>query len=149
MAGSKFGKMVAIGALAGAVISMFDKGTRASMASSAKKLGADVKYYAKNPDILKWKIQDQTDKYKALYSQFSSDKEYLTDKAAELKELTPTVKGLVDDTKSAFTESKDMLVQAKDEYKDIATKPPQGTDETFVPEKAYEDGSVDGDAAKN
>ncbi|MET3576280.1 YtxH domain-containing protein [Bhargavaea ullalensis] len=149
MAGSKFGKMVAIGALAGAVISMFDRNTRNSMMSSAKKLGADVRYYAKNPDILQWKVRDQVDKYKALADQFSSDKQYLTDKAAELKELTPTVKGLVEDTKEAFTDSKDMIMQAKDEYKDIASKPLEGTDKTFVPEKAYEDGSVDGEAAKN
>ncbi|SIT93140.1 hypothetical protein [Edaphobacillus lindanitolerans] len=149
MAGSKFGKMVALGALAGAVISMFDRNTRESMMGTAKKLGADMRYYAKNPDILQWKVQEQMNKYRALSDQFSSDKQYLVEKANELKELTPTVKSLVEDTKEAFTDSKDMIVQAKGEYKDIAKKPMQGTDETFVPEQAYQDGTVDENGAKN
>lgn len=151
MAGSKFGKLVLIGALAGAVVSMFDKTTRSEMSRRAKGLGDDAKYYMKNPDVLRWKIQDKSDKLKALYEQFDSDKQYLQSKAAELKQLTPTVKTLVDDTKTAFVDSKDAVMEAKDDYKQMASEAIKGghpgTDETFVPDEAYAEGQVDGGAA--
>lgn len=150
MAGSKFGKMVLIGALTGAVISMFDKTTRSEMSRRAKGLGEDAKYYMKNPDVLRWKLQDKSDKLKALYEQFDSDKQYLQSKASELKQLTPTVKTLVEDTKTAFVDSKDAVMEAKDDYKQMASEAIKGghpgTDETFVPEEAYAEGQVDGGA---
>jgi gas vesicle protein len=150
MAGSKFGKMVLIGALTGAVISMFDRTTRSEMSRRAMGLGEDAKYYMKNPDVLRWKIQDKSDKLKALYEQFDSDKQYLQSKASELKQLTPTVKTLVEDTKTAFVDSKDTVMEAKDDYKQMATEAFKnnhpGTDQTFVPEEAYAEGQVDGGA---
>ena len=112
MSESKLGKFIVIGALAGAVISLCDRATREHVTYKSKSFFYDMRYYSKNPDVVKSKIQVQAEKYQSLYEQIANDATYFKSKVDELKELSPQVKELVVDTKDAFTD-------AKDDYKSI------------------------------
>lgn len=109
---NKLGKFIFYGAIVGACISLLDRNTRADLKHRTTQLSSDVKFYSKNTDILKWKLEEKIDKAKSVYGQISSDVEYLSQKMNELKSLTPQVKTLVLDTKEAFVDS-------KEEYKTI------------------------------
>ena len=112
MGRSKFWKFVFFGALVGAILSMLDRSTREQATVKSKNTMADVKFYTRNPKILKTKVQEKAEKIQSVYEQFSEDASFIKEKVAELKELTPQVKDLVVDTKDTFVES-------KDEYKSI------------------------------
>lgn len=107
MSSSKFGKFIILGALVGAVASMFDKSTREQLTKTSKKFAAEINFYTKNPDVLKLKIQEKTEKVQTLYEQLAVDASYIKTQVEELKILTPQVKELVMDTKDTFVESKD------------------------------------------
>lgn len=117
MGNSKFGTFIIVGALTGAVVSMFDRGTRKNIVKKSNNYITGIKYYAQNPDVLKWKLEEKKVKYKSVYEQLSGDASYIKAQVEELKTLTPQVKGLVMDTKDAFVES-------KDEYKAIVSETP-------------------------
>lgn len=112
MSSSKFGGFIILGALVGAAVSMFDRSTREQLTKKSKELASEIKYYSKNREILKLKLQDKTLKIQTIYEQLADDAAYLRARVEELKVLTPQVKELVMDTKDAFVES-------KDEYKAI------------------------------
>ncbi|HEY4566551.1 YtxH domain-containing protein [Planococcaceae bacterium Storch 2/2-2] len=97
---SKFGKFVALGALVGGVISLFDRGTRAVMKERAERVG----YYAKNPGELKETVEAEVNKWTNLYETVTEQVSYYTSQVDELKDLTPAVKELVNETKEAFSE---------------------------------------------
>lgn len=117
MGNSKFGTFIIVGALTGAVVSMFDRGTRKHIVKKSNNYIMEMKYYAKNTDVLKWKLEEKKAKYKSVFEQLSGDASYIKAQVEELKSLTPQVKGLVMDTKEAFVES-------KDEYKAIVNETP-------------------------
>ena len=76
-----------------------------------------MKYYSKNPDVLKWKLEEKKEKYQSVFKQLSGDASYIKEQVEELKTLSPQVKDLVMDTKDAFVES-------KEEYKAIVSETP-------------------------
>ena len=115
MSGNKLGKFIFFGALAGGLISLCDRTTREQVKSKSRKFVSDVRYYSRNPDLVKLMIQKKTEKYQSIYEQVANDASYFKGKIDELKELSPQVKELVVDTKDAFTE-------AKDDYKAIVNK---------------------------
>ena len=117
MGNSKFGTFIMVGALTGAVVSMFDRSTRKHIVKKSNNFITGMKYYVKNPDVLKWKLEEKKEKYKSVFEQLSGDASYIKAQVEELKTLTPQVKGLVMDTKDAFVES-------KDEYKAIVKETP-------------------------
>lgn len=119
---NKFGTYILAGALLGGVVSLFDRSTREQIMNKSKNIVSGITFYSKNPDVLKSKIQDKTEKYQSIYEQFSDDATYIKDKVDELKQLTPQVKELVVDTKDAFVES-------KDEYKSIVNEDSVGGQE--------------------
>ena len=119
MGNSKFGKFIILGAILGGAISLCDKSTRRQLKGNTNKMASQVKYYSKNPDVLKEKLQQQKDKYMSIYEQISGDATYIKNQVAELKALTPQVKELVVDTKEAFVES-------KEEYKEIVNEQKEG-----------------------
>ncbi len=109
MGNSKFGKFIVFGALTGAAVSMFDRSTRIQVVKKSNNFITEMKFYSKNPDVLKWKLEEKKAKYKSVFDQLSGDASYIKAQIEELKTLTPQVKGLVMDTKDAFVESKDEL----------------------------------------
>ncbi|MBO0587925.1 YtxH domain-containing protein [Sporosarcina sp. E16_8] len=117
MGNSKFGTFIIVGALTGAVVSMFDRSTRKHIVKKSNNCITGMKFYMKNPDVLKWKLEEKKDKYRSVYVQLSGDISYIKAQVEELKTLTPQVKGIVVDTKEAFVES-------KDEYKSIVNETP-------------------------
>ncbi|MBO0601693.1 YtxH domain-containing protein [Sporosarcina sp. E16_3] len=117
MGNSKFGTFIIAGALAGAVVSMFDPSTRKQIVKKSTNCIMEMRYYAKNTDVLKWKLEEKKDKYKSFIEQLSGDASYIKAQVNELKTLTPQVKSLVMDTKDAFVES-------KVEYKSIVNETP-------------------------
>ncbi|HJF32558.1 MAG TPA: YtxH domain-containing protein [Sporosarcina psychrophila] len=117
MGNSKFGKFIIFGALTGAIVSMFDRSTRNQLVKKSNDYITEMKFYSKNPDVLKWKLEEKKDKYQSVFKQLSGDASYIKEQVEELKTLTPQVKDLVMDTKDAFVES-------KDEYKSIVSETP-------------------------
>ena len=109
---NKFGKYIMIGAITGAIVSLFDRTTREQVISKSKTIIEGVRFYSKNPDVLKTRIQEKTDKYRSMYEQFTEDATFIKEKVGEIKELSPQVKDLVNEAKDAF-------VETKDEYKSI------------------------------
>lgn len=116
---NKFGKYILIGALAGAVISLFDRYTRRQILDKSTGLVSDIRFYSTNSDLLRSKMQEKTEKYQSIYEQFTNDATYIKEKVEELKQLTPQVKEMVVDTKDTFTDS-------KDEYKAIVNESSTG-----------------------
>lgn len=104
---NKFGKYIILGALTGAVISLFDRATREQVTAKSKSIVEEISYYSKNPTILKDKLKDETDKYRLIYEQFTDDASFIKEKVAEIKELSPQVKEMVSDTKENFDEAKE------------------------------------------
>ncbi len=115
MSGSKLGKFIIFGALVGAGVSMFDRSTRIQVTKKSKNLVSNITFYSKNPDVLKFKIQEKKEKYQMVYEQLAGDASYIKAQVEELKTLTPQVKELVVNTKDTFVES-------KDEYKAIVSE---------------------------
>jgi hypothetical protein len=107
MGGNKLGKYIFLGALVGGLISLCDRTTREQVVNKSKDFMSDVRYYSRNPDVVKLKLQEKSEKYQSIYEQVASDATYFKGKMNELKELSPQVKELVVDTKDAFTEAKD------------------------------------------
>ena len=120
MTNNKLGKYILCGALLGAVLSLFDRGTRDQMKRRSKGFASDITFYTKNPTILKLKTKEKGDKLQSIYEQLSGDVLYIKEKVEELKLLSPQVKGLVTETRDAFTD-------AKDEYQSIVSESPAET----------------------
>ena len=133
---NKFVRGMAFGAIAGAGISLLDKSTRVEMMNKMKSATTYVKYYAQNPNDLKAKVQEKTDKLTSMYTQFSLDAKTFSEKVNEFKTLTPQVKTLVTDTKDAFA-------QSKEEYKTLVKDEEKSKEETYlmplVPEQLFAD----------
>lgn len=121
MGKSKFGRYIFVGALVGSVISMLDKSTRDEVTRKTKGITSEVRFYSKNPEILKHKLQEKQVQLQSVYEQFAGDALYLKDQVEELKTLTPQVKDLVVNTKDAFVDS-------KEEYKTIVNEVPLTTE---------------------
>lgn len=129
---SKFVKGMLIGAIAGAGLSLLDRITREDVKYKLRTVSSDVKYYSKNREDLKMKLQEKADQIHTVYNQFSQDAQYLSDKVDELKTLTPQVKTLVTDTKDAF-------VHSKEEYKTIVKNEENQFEMPVLPEQVYEE----------
>ncbi|MCZ8536996.1 YtxH domain-containing protein [Paenisporosarcina quisquiliarum] len=129
---SKLFKGMVVGALAGAGMSLLDRATREDVKYKLKTVSSDVKYYSKNREDLRMKLQETADKLQTVYNQFSQDAQYLSGKVEELKTLTPQVKTLVVDTKEAFEHS-------KEEYKTIVKDEEDEFTMPVLPEHVYEE----------
>ena len=132
MSESKFVKGMLVGAIAGAGISLFDRATREDVKFRLKTVSYDVRYYSKNREELKLKLQEKADKLQTVYNQFTQDAQYITEKVEEIKELTPQVKTLVTDTKDAF-------VHSKEEYKTIVKNDEDNFEMPLIPEHVYDE----------
>ena len=49
MSNGKFGKFIIVGALTGAIVSMFDRGTRNQVVKKSNDLISEMKFYSRNP----------------------------------------------------------------------------------------------------
>jgi methyl-accepting chemotaxis protein len=92
-----------MGALAGGAISLLDKETRKSVADSCRKCTKEVTYMISHPNELAEQVKSKTNQIRSTVEQVSEDVSFIAEKVEELREVTPTVVGIVNDTKEAFT----------------------------------------------
>ena len=122
MSEHKFYKGILYGAVLGGALSLLDKQTRDAVMNKSRVIRNEISYYSKNREELKTTLEDQMNKWKAIYDQFNSDAKYLSNKVNEVKEITPQVKNLLAETKETFSHSKEeykTLVASEEEPKSI------------------------------
>ncbi|WP_301109688.1 YtxH domain-containing protein [Sporosarcina sp.] len=115
MGSSKLGRFILGGAIIGAAVSMLDRATRQSTATSARVSYEKIMYYKENPDLVKNQFQEKKDKVQSLVEQVKGDVGYIKAQVDEIKTLTPQVKEMFTDTKEAFSEAKTEYQQIIDE----------------------------------
>ncbi|MGG3448653.1 hypothetical protein [Domibacillus aminovorans] len=98
MGKSKFFVSVAVGAAVGGVIALLDRNTRNEMSSWAQYLVA----LAKDPEQLTASSRELIDRATTTAQKINEDVAFIKDKVDNLKELTPEVKELVNETKTTF-----------------------------------------------
>lgn len=99
---NKFWKGILMGALAGGAISLLDKETRRSVIESCKNTTKEVSYLVTHPNEIAEKVKERTAQIRSTVDQVSEDVSFIAEKVEELREVTPTVVGIVNDTKEAF-----------------------------------------------
>lgn len=103
MAGSrKFWLGMALGALAGGAISLFDRETRESVQDDARKVSSGVKYIVKNPNEFIGEVKETVNKVRSTVEQVTEDVSLIAEKVEEIKEVSPQVANIVHDTKETF-----------------------------------------------
>lgn len=123
MSGSKFGKFIVLGAVTGAVVSLFDRQTREQVMETSKKTIDGVRYYSKHPEVIKEKIQEKSNQVQSIYQQVTGDASYIKKQVEELRILTPQVKNLVVNTKDAILDSKDEVKAIVNEPDEVDVEP--------------------------
>lgn len=104
-----------IGAALGVVVSLLDRNTREDVMNKSKNLSSNAKYYAQNREELVHNAKQQAEKMQNLYSRIAEDASYVGEKVNELKGLTPQVKEMALETKAAFVDTTEALVETKDD----------------------------------
>lgn len=105
MSSSKFWKGVIIGAVAGGVISLFDRTTRSSVMESCQKAAGKVTHYVKHPQEAVEYVKESTGKIRSTIEGVGEEVSFIAEKIEELREITPQVVDVVLDTKEAFVDS--------------------------------------------
>lgn len=103
---NKFWKGVLFGALAGGAISLLDRETRKSVADSCKSTAKGVSYFISHPNDIAEKVKEKTSQIRTTVEQVSEDVSFIAEKVEELREVTPAVVGIVNDTKEVFGDQK-------------------------------------------
>jgi methyl-accepting chemotaxis protein len=102
-----FWKGILLGAAAGGVLSLVDKGTRQEMKEKVQHVSGKLSYIVRNPKEISQKISGTVGKMKSTYEQVSEDISYIMEKVDELRELTPQVTEIVKETKDTFSKSEE------------------------------------------
>lgn len=108
---NQFWKGMLLGAIAGGALSLLDKDTRQAMKENVQTVSGKVAYIVKNPGEVTSKIKESAVKLKETIEQVSGDFSYISEKVEELRELTPQVTDILKETKNAFSEQEDALLE--------------------------------------
>ena len=100
MSESKLLKSIAVFAIPGAVISMFDRKTREHTIETSKKVKERVVYYAKNCDELQQVIEQKVEAAQKIYVNTSENINTIISKIEGVKEIPENVQNIVKETKS-------------------------------------------------
>ncbi|MGG0718115.1 YtxH domain-containing protein [Robertmurraya massiliosenegalensis] len=103
----KFWKGILLGAIAGGAISLLDRETRNSVVASCKSGAKNVTHFVTHPGEVAEKLKNTTTQLRTTVEQVSEDVSFIAEKVEEIREVTPTVVGIVQDTKEAFTHNHD------------------------------------------
>jgi hypothetical protein len=103
MAKSKLIPLIALGAVAGAVISLMDKETRTQTVQSVKNAKEKVTYYAQNRDELEHLIASKTEQIQSLYTNNQETINSFLSGGKDGDSLPKTLLSMVTDTKDAFS----------------------------------------------
>ncbi|WP_226669967.1 YtxH domain-containing protein [Metabacillus litoralis] len=91
-----------IGALVGAAVSLMDKHTREEVINSGKNVTERLNKYVKDPTSFTNDVKLKIDDMKDAVQEVSEDVSFLNEKVKELKETTPQVLNMLQETKDRF-----------------------------------------------
>lgn len=103
MSESKLLKSIVVGAVSGAIISMFDRKTREHAIETTKKVKNTFVYYAKNREELQQFIEQKVEEAQELYDDLSGNINTIVSKLNEVKEIPNTIQSMVKDTKDVIS----------------------------------------------
>lgn len=95
---------IVIGAIIGGAVSLFDKETRSSVIQGSKKLKDKTKTLIQHPELVTDTVKEKYETIRTTIEQVSEDVSFVAGKVEKLKETTPQVIEIVNDTKEAFVE---------------------------------------------
>jgi gas vesicle protein len=95
---------IVIGAIIGGAISLFDKETRNSVIQGSKKLKDKTTTLIQHPELVTDTVKEKYESIRTTIEQVSEDVSFVAGKVEKLKETTPQVMEIVNDTKEAFVE---------------------------------------------
>lgn len=104
---NKFWTGVLLGALAGGMISLLDRDTRKAVTEGCGKTAKEISYCVTHPNEVIERIKDKADQLRSTVEQVSDDVTFIAEKVEELREVAPSVVGIVQDTKEAFFKDED------------------------------------------
>ncbi|MDY0942907.1 YtxH domain-containing protein [Priestia megaterium] len=95
---------IVIGAIIGGAISLFDKETRNSVIQGSKKLKEKTTTLIQHPELVTDTVKEKYETIRTTIEQVSEDVSFVAGKVEKLKETTPQVMEIINDTKEAFVE---------------------------------------------
>ena len=95
---------IVIGAIIGGAVSLFDKETRSSVIQGSKKLKDKTTNLIQHPELVTDTVREKYETIRTTIEQVSEDVSFVAGKVEKLKETTPQVMEIVNDTKEAFVE---------------------------------------------
>ncbi|MDO6851094.1 YtxH domain-containing protein [Priestia megaterium] len=95
---------IVIGAIIGGAVSLFDKETRSSVIQGSKKLKDKTTNLIQHPELVTDTVKEKYETIRTTIEQVSEDLSFVAGKVEKLKETTPQVMEIVNDTKEAFVE---------------------------------------------
>ncbi|WP_129705871.1 YtxH domain-containing protein [Priestia megaterium] len=95
---------IIIGAIIGGAVSLFDKETRSSVIQGSKKLKDKTTTLIQHPELVTDTVKEKYETIRTTIEQVSEDVSFVAGKVEKLKETTPQVMEIVNDTKEAFVE---------------------------------------------
>jgi gas vesicle protein len=95
---------IVIGAIIGGAVSLFDKETRSSVIQGSKKLKDKTTTLIQHPELVTDTVKEKYETIRTTIEQVSEDVSFVAGKVEKLKETTPQVMEIVNDTKDAFVE---------------------------------------------
>lgn len=98
----KFWISVAIGAAVGGAVSLVDRNTRAEVRASSKEVWQTIQQPSEWGSAWKRKMTE----VKSFADGVSSDVQFLSEKVQDIREITPQVMGIVEDTKTTFQQKR-------------------------------------------
>lgn len=99
---SRFTQALIMGAIAGAAISLFDRGTRRSVMNSSKRYMTDMRTMVQHPDSALAQVKDTTAKLRTTVENISEDIAFIAARVEEMKDIPPQLAQMVKETKDAF-----------------------------------------------
>jgi gas vesicle protein len=91
-----------VGALVGAAVSLLDKRTRQDVVQSGKKVSTKIKGYIDQPTTFTNDVKRKIDSVKDTVQEVSEDISFLNEKVKKLKETTPQVVNMLQETRDRF-----------------------------------------------
>ena len=104
---NKLVRGIFVGALVGAAISLLDKRTRDDVIETSKNVSSKIKGYVEDPTVLTNEVRGKFDTVKDTIQEVSEDITFINEKVKELKETTPQVMSLIQETKERFIPKRD------------------------------------------
>ncbi|MFN2747833.1 MULTISPECIES: hypothetical protein [Bacillus] len=98
-----FIRNILLGASVGAVLSLLHKPTRKACCEKLSACQNKISLYRENPGMLTECVKEKIEKTKRLTASISDDLTFLNKQIKELKETTPKVMELIEETKDHFS----------------------------------------------